>query len=254
MNKIDWGKIKFRASSWGNLLTESQSKADRDAGRLGATCQKELIKIYTLMKYDRKKEIITRAMEKGIVCEDDSIMLYSKVEGVLYSKNEEPLENDYFTGHPDLYLGENIYNADCVDDIKSSYELDSFIPKMIEGADKGYEAQLNVYYDLCNAPIGNLVYCLVNAPDSVLFQEHEWLLRNGQYISAESPDFIKAWAEKEKMLVFDDIDYRERVIKIPVPRNDELIEKMKAKVPIFRQWLEDFEKKHLNLYPKALAE
>ena len=42
---IDWSKTKFRASSWGNLLTEPLSKEDKAAGVLSVTCQKELIKI-----------------------------------------------------------------------------------------------------------------------------------------------------------------------------------------------------------------
>jgi hypothetical protein len=49
-------------------------------------------------------------------------------------------------------------------------------------------------------------------------------------------------------MIFDDIDPRERVIKTPVERDDELIEKMKSKVPIFRQWLHDLDKKHRNQY------
>jgi hypothetical protein len=65
-----------------------------------------------------------------------------------------------------------------------------------------------------------------------------------------NPDYIKASQELEKLMIFEDIDYRERVIKQPVPRNDELIEKMKSRVPVFRQWLSDFHEKHMNLYPK----
>jgi hypothetical protein len=51
-------------------------------------------------------------------------------------------------------------------------------------------------------------------------------------------------------MIFDDIDPRERVIKTPVERDDELIEKMKSKVPIFRQWLANFERLHMSNYPK----
>jgi hypothetical protein len=72
-------------------------------------------------------------------------------------------------------------------------------------------------------------------------------------ISEESPDYKIAVAELENNIVFEDIDYRERVIKQPVTRNDELIQKMKDKVPIMRQWLEDFHKKHMNLYPKYVV-
>ena len=247
MQKIDWNKVKFRASSWGNLLAESKDKKEL----VGKTAAAELIKIYNREKYNRKKDIVTRAMTKGIDCEDESIKLYSLVEGQIFFKNEERIENEWFTGHPDIYTGgDTIQEAIEVDDIKSSYELDTFTPKLIETLDRGYEAQLNVYYDLCKVQTGNLVYCLVDAPESVLYDEYNWLFKKGSYISEESPDFLRAWDEKKRLLTFQDIDYRERVIKIPVPKNDELIEKMKSKVPLFRQWLFDFEKKHMNQYPK----
>jgi hypothetical protein len=247
---MNWNEVKFRASSWGNLLTEPVSKEDKAAGKLSVTCQKELIKIYNLLKYGRKKDLVTKQMTKGIACESDSIKLYSLVEGKLYYKNDESLENDWFTGHPDIFLGDNILNAEEVSDIKSSWELETFMPKLIEKIDAGYEAQLNVYYDLTGAQGGHLVYCLVDAPLGQVEAEKKKLLWSMDVISEESPDYKKAAAELEKLMLFPDIDYRERVIKIPVPRNDELIEKMKAKVPILRQWLSEFEQKHLSQYPK----
>ncbi len=246
MNTINWDKVKFRASSWGNLLAESKDKKEP----VGKTAAAELIKIYNLYKYGRRKEIITRPMTKGILCEPDSIRLYSMLEGKLYQKNTEQLENDDFIGHPDIISGESIHNADEVDDIKSSYELDTFTPKLIESLDRGYEAQLNVYFDLCGCSSGNIVYCLVDAPESILLEEKRRLLYQMNVISELSPEYLEACEELERNLTFQDIAPEERVIKIPVQRNDELIEKMKSKVPVFRQWLSDFEKKHLSLYPK----
>ena len=246
---MDFSQTKFRASSWGNLLTEPRTKSE---GALSVTCQKELIKIYNQVCYGRKKDITTKQMDKGIQAEPESIKLYSLVEGKLFYKNEEKLENEWFTGHPDIFLGDNIMNADQVDDIKSSYELDTFMPKLIESVDKSYEAQMNVYYDLCNCQGGNLVYCLVDCPESVLENEKKKLLYSMNVISEISPEYLIAVAELEKLLLFPDIDYRERVIKINVPRNDELIQKMKDKVPVLRQWLQDFHEKHMNLYPKSI--
>jgi hypothetical protein len=49
---MNFSNIKFRASSWGNLLTESRDKKEP----IGKTCQMELIKIYNQEKYGRKKE------------------------------------------------------------------------------------------------------------------------------------------------------------------------------------------------------
>lgn len=243
---IDWNKVKFRASSWGNLLAESKDKKEV----IGKTCAAELIKIYNQVKYGRKKDLVTKHMTKGILAEEDAITLYSRVEKKMYFKNQQYLENDFFSGHPDLADTENILESMEVDDIKNSWELDTFTPKLLEDNDRGYIAQLNVYYDLTGAQGGAIVYCLVDCPPSVLMDEKRRLLYSMDVVSEESPAYLRAAAELERNLTFGDIDYRERVIKKPVIRDDELIEKMKSKVPIFRQFLADFDKKHMNQYPK----
>lgn len=246
MDNIQWDKIKFRASSWGNLLTGT--KTDRNA--IGDTCAKELIRIYNKEVYGRKKDITTKQMDKGTLAEPDSIRLLSIVEGEIYHKNEEQLENEWFTGHPDIYTGTSISKTDIVGDIKTSWDIHTFMPKLIEGIDKGYEAQLNVYYDLVGASGGFIAHCLVSAPEIILEKEKYHLLRNMDVISEESPEYLSAVADLEKEMTFDDIDPRERVIKTEVPKNDELIQKMKDKVPILRKWLQDFHQKHMNQYPK----
>src|ERR1700743_400531 len=151
---MDWSKIKFRASSWGNLMTEPRKKEDKEAGKLSVTCQKELIKIYNLVKYGRKKDIVIKQMTKGTVCEPESITLFSRVEKKLFIKNQEPLENEWFTGHPDIYVGEDIRHATEVHDIKSPWELDTFMPVLVDDIDDGYDYQLQVYYDLTGAKEG----------------------------------------------------------------------------------------------------
>lgn len=243
MSKIDWDSVKFRASSWGGLLAESKDKKEP----VGKTAAAELIKIYNYEKYGRKKDVTTAAMDKGKLAEGESIVIFGKVEGKDFQKNDERFENDWFTGHPDIIHELEVY------DIKSSWELDSFIPKMLETIDRGYEAQLNCYYDLTGAQGGAIVYCLADCPPEVLLGEQRKLLYSMNVISEESPEYIRAAVNLENLLTFPDIDLRERVIKLEVPRNEELIEKMKSKVPIFRQWLSDFEKKHLNLYPKEVS-
>ena len=243
---INWDKVTFRASSWGNLLAESKTKGEV----VGKTCAAELIKIYNLVKYGRKKEIVTKAMTKGILVEPEAIALYSLLEGRMYYKNEVRLENEYFSGHPDVADHEDIMQAMSVDDIKCSWELDSFMPKLLEEPDKGYAAQLNAYYDLTGAQGGSIVYCLVDCPESVLMDEKRKLLYAMDVISDESPEYKAAEKELIRNLTFKDIHYTERVIKKYVPRDEELIEKMKSKVPIFREWLRKFEILHTSRYPK----
>ena len=252
MNNTNWDEIRFRASSWGNLLTEPVTKAAKEVGELSATCQKELIKIYNQEVYGRRKDITTRQMDKGKQVEPESIMLASMVEDKYFEKNVEPLENEWFTGHPDIYIGDDVRHATECHDIKSSWDLDTFMPKLIEEPDKGYVAQLNVYYDLTGAKSGSLFYCLVSAPPNILEQEKRSLLFKMNVATEYAPEYLEAAKELEKNMIFEDIDYRERVIKINVPRDDELIEKMKAKVPKMRTWLKNFHEKHMKLYHKTL--
>jgi hypothetical protein len=199
--------------------------------------------------YGRKKDITTKQMDKGKQVEPESIQLLSMVDGKLYYKNEERLENEWFTGHPDLFTEA----GDEVGDIKSSWELDSFMPKVIEDPDKSYVAQLNCYYSLTGAKGGFLAYCLVSAPINIIESEKKSLLWKMNVISEYSPEYLKAAAELEHLMVFEDIDPRERVIKINVPRDEELIQKMKDKVPVLREWLNNFHEKHMNLYPKQVV-
>lgn len=249
---IDWETIKFRASSWGALMSEPREKAAKERGDLSVTCQKELIKIYNQIKYGRKKDIITKAMEKGRICEEDGITLYSRCERKIFVKNDQQLENEFFTGFPDMGDHKDIRQATEVDDMKISYELDTFMPKLIEDADSGYEYQLNVYFDLCGKQClgGNIVYALVSAPLQLLNQEKKSLLWRMDVATDLNPAYLEAAEELEHNMIFEDIDYRERIIKKPVKRDDELIQEMKDKAPRLRQWLMNFDKKHMSQYPK----
>lgn len=250
MNTVDWNKVKFRASSWGNLMTEPKEKAAKDRGELSVTCQKELIKIYNQVKYGRRYEIVTRIMEKGIIGEETSIDLYSVVEKKLYIKNDQELENEWFTGHPDIYTGKSIREAEEVDDIKTRWTLDTFTPRLIEKVDNSEICQLNVYFSLTGAKYGAIVNTLIDCPATILEGEKYALLRRMDVATEENPEFKKAYAQLVKNLTFPDIDPKERVIKQVVQRDDELIQRMKDKVPVLREWLSNFEKTHMSQYPK----
>lgn len=249
---VDWNKIKFRASSWGNLMSEPQSKADKEAGKLSKTCQKELIKIYCQEIYGRKKDITTNKMLKGTEGEEESITLFSRVEKKFFRKNEEPLENDVFKGHLDVFEGENIKKATSVWDLKTRWELETFMPKLEEDVENGEYLQLQVYFDLSGAEYGGIANTLIDCPISILEDEKRRLLFSMNVATDLSPEYLEAAAELEKRLTFPDIDYRERVIKQVVYRDDAIIAKMREKVPKMRTWLQKFHEKHMNHYPKQI--
>ena len=258
MTEINWDLVKFRASSWGNLMADPKTKADKDAGKLGLSCQKELLKIYRKVKYDwDEDDITTPPMEKGTLVQTESIMMYSKVEGKLFIENGVNLSNEWFTGTPDLYLGESIHNAEQVDDMKNSYLLSNFNDKMVETVTPGQKCQLNVYYSLCGASGGNIVHTLVSLPPDMFKKECDKLLwrmtNNGEIATEYAPEYLYEVEKLKKKYIYDHIPEEERVFKQFVPKDDELIEEMKAKVPLLRKWLQEFHERHMSFYKKELV-
>jgi hypothetical protein len=244
--EVNFDEIKFRASSWGNLLAESKTKGEP----IGATCAKELVKIYAQEIYGRRKEILTSAMEKGKMLQAQGIAMVSVLEGELYMENEDQLEDSYFSGKPDMYTGRSIIDADKVGELKNSWELESFLPKLMEKPDASHVAQLNCYYSLSGAQDGAIFYTLQSCPHGILEQEKRKLLYQMDVATELNPEYVKAAEQLEKLLTFPDINIEERCIKIKIDRDESLIDRMKQKVPLMREWLHNFHKKHLSLYPK----
>lgn len=243
----DFSKTLIRCSSLGCLFTEPVTKADKEAGNLSKTAKTHLKTIYISEKYGREKDIITIQMQKGIEVEQDSITLLSRVEKKMFTKNETRLKNQFITGLPDIFEGESIENAEAIWDIKSSFSLWTFMDNIGEPLDKDYYYQLQGYMYLCNSPMAYIAYCLCDTPAWMINGEKQRLLRQMNVISEESPEYIEAAAGMELNHLFADIPKEERVLVFPVPRDEEVIEKIGQKVSKAREYLAELEKIHLNL-------
>lgn len=213
---------------------------------LSKSCQSYLVKTYALEKYNRVRDVETKEMVKGIVVEDDSIHMFSKVEGTLYEKNKTRLYNEYITGLPDLFDGESLENASRVIDIKSCWDIETFLKHVTEPMSSSHYWQLQGYLWLTNARTGVIAYCLTNTPESIINKEKERLLWKLDVATEENPLFKKEAEKLERNMRFDDIPFQERVIRVEVDRNDDDIEKIEKKVLKCREYLTEFQEKHLQ--------
>ena len=66
----------IRASSVGKLMTSAKSKKPEDLSAGAITYCKQLAKEFV---YGYRKEINSKYLDKGIICEDQSIQLYNDV-------------------------------------------------------------------------------------------------------------------------------------------------------------------------------
>jgi hypothetical protein len=225
-------------------MTEPQAKADKDAGNLSKTAKTHLLEIYIAEKYGRRKDVQTKQMKKGIQVEDDSIALLSEYMDKPFSKNSERFTNDYITGHPDILdLSESGLK---IWDVKSSYDLFTFLGNLPEKLKDLYYWQLQSYMWLTGAVESSIAYCLVNTPFGIIEQEKKSLLYRMDVISEESPEYVLEASKLELNMMFDDIDIKERILIFPVQRNEEDIQLIQDKVEKARAYLSMIENTHKN--------
>jgi hypothetical protein len=218
----------IHCSSIGKLLTEPISKADKESGELSKTAKTHLIEVYANKKYGFKKEIDNKYTDKGNTVEPEAIDMLSLTIKRPLSKNTEVFSNDFFIGTPDV-IDEIVYDSNIPDKLDSTYE-----------------AQVNGYMDLLGLDKACVAYCLIDTPEHIRNSAKYSLLRKMDVVSEESPEFIKEWNEKERNMIFSNAPLEERILLFPVYRNEELIEKAKAKVLKARTFLQELEYKHLN--------
>lgn len=236
----DFSKVLIHASSMGVLFTEPKDAAAKKAGELSKTAKTHLIKVYIKEYWGREKDVTTKQMEKGTIAEPELIKLISIVDGVWHDKNLVTKYNEWAIGTCD------IEEEDEVIDGKASWDAETFLPQIIEPLDKDYNIQLQTYMWLYKKQKARLCYGLVNTPDFILQNELRKLLFSLNVISDESPEYKREAVKLLKNHIFDDIPPEERLISISVPRDDEIISQMPAKVEKARLFLEWFAEKHRN--------
>jgi len=244
--------------------------------RLPKTMQSELRKIWRSERHKRNFSFTNKYVQKGLTQEDEAISMYmlyrNKVKGVmtLFTKNEEKLENDWFTGHPDL-RAMLIEKKRIGFDTKCAWDLDTF-PFAIDKLIDTYEWQNQVYMDLDDADEWITAACMVNISEHGLNNEKlKWLYalqnKDGTPDTDDHPnylEYIKKCRECEIKMIFDydrfielypyhnmeisreewfgneyDIPLEEKVVEKTSIRSKDKIDALKERITIARKYLND---------------
>lgn len=234
--------ILFRCSSLGYIMTESRSKAEP----ISETTKSHLADKYVSAKYGRETDISNKYIRKGLLVEEDAITLYSRVNKEFFKKNELTISNSYIIGTPDIFTGSIIHEAETIIDIKSSWDIFTFFRTTQDKLNKMYYWQLQGYMALTGATSARLVYCLVNTPEPLIYDEKNKLRWKMGVINPETDEnFTAACDELERLSKYDDIPMVERINEIYIERNDADIEMLYERVKQCREWM------NANLFKKA---
>lgn len=153
--------MKFRCSSLGKLMTEPRSKSE---GVLSVGAKTYIRELAAQEIFGVEFEISSKAIEKGIEVEGDSIDLLNSVRGLSLFKNTERKSNEFITGECDLFDAE----AKRGHDIKSSWSIATFPITVSDCEDRLYEWQMRGYMALWDADEWEVNYCLVDTPDRLI--------------------------------------------------------------------------------------
>jgi len=215
--------FKARASRCGDAMTGSKDKSDP----LGATCRTYLEAAYIAARWGRHKDFTNKYIDKGLGVDVDLITVYSRYMKMYFTKNQDDFEDDYFTGHPDLFRMDGA-RVDEVIDIKSSWDLHTFY-KSRKDLNQKYWWQLQVYMHLVGARKARLVYCLIDTPQKLIDQAVRYAVNDGAAMSEELIEVVR------KNMTFNDMPIRNRVVEYQFEFEPKCIVDARAKIDLMRK-------------------
>lgn len=188
-----------------------------------------------------KESMEILSMSKGKKQEAQAGALLSFVDDVEYKVYKDRISNEYLSGEIDLYLGDDVYNAHTLPDIKNAWDYPGYLKKINNGLENGQEEQLQGYGDITGAKNLFIANCLVDCTEENI-EETKWrVLKKFGAATMETPEFIQEWKKWERSMRFEHIDPYKRVHKIPVePFTEFQRQKVYDKVKICRDWLAEF--------------
>lgn len=214
-----------------------------------------LAQVYAFETYGKSK--LTKGnespmfLEKGSMAEPEAIKFLSKIDGIEYKKNEKLYDNKWFKGKPDIIVRDENGTPKKIIEVKTSYDLPSFIVSMVkpESARSVYETM--GYMDILGCKEAEIVHVLVDMPESIANFQKKKMAERYEYLGI-SPETAQDRIGK----VLSDMEYSgipedHKVFRRKVELNGLTMKWAKGRVKTARTWLTKldatFTKKQVNL-------
>lgn len=219
---------------------------------LSDTCIAYLMEHYswvTTKKVSVCKEMDIDYMNKGKIQEPEGLALLSIVDGADYRQYDgDRISNDYLTGMPDIFKGEEIMKADKITDLKCSWDNPGFLKKINTPVDPSNKAQIQGYMEITGATVGEVADVLVDMPETIINDYRRRLMYKMNVATDQSPEYLEAVKKMERSMYFGDIPRHKRVFKKPVvPFTAFERQRVYDKVQVCRVWLGKFDEMYQRL-------
>jgi len=147
--------------------------AKKDEPFFSETFRKSVRNQWLTWKYGRFRSIDNKFTKKGKMVEEQGITIASMNRGVLFQKNDIRLYDlqNFMTGEPDIFIGESIMRAKETNDIKCSWDIQTFYDSLSSKLKPVYDYQGLDYMHLTGADVHKVCFCLVNTPYDIVVDE-----------------------------------------------------------------------------------
>lgn len=217
---METSKILFRSSSNYHLMTEPKLKAEKEAGNLSTGAKTHCIDVFASWHYNRREDAYSKYLEKGTAVEEQAITLLSLVTRNIYFKNEENLTNEYISGTPDLFVKDANGKIICIEDIKSSWDIFTFLRAKHNELQSSYYWQMQSYMWLTGALEANIRYCLVNAlPDHIDSEKKKLAWQMNLIDPDNNGEYVEKCRQVERNMIYDMADFQSRYPYYPLHTN-----------------------------------
>lgn len=191
-------KVRFEGTKKPEELAELIRKRDAPP-ELSDTAKALVRKVWLRNEKGIYETIKSKFLDKGIFKEEDSISLITEVEGILYVKNEDRINNSEFTGECDIVKDFELKRL--IIDTKTSWSADTF---MASKPTLDYEVQGQIYLELYDADEFELKFCLVDTPAHLIQREKD--MQKNKYYSGDMTDAELDFLENSMKPIYDQID------------------------------------------------
>ena len=186
---------QFRASS----LSKIMGYPEKDMLPDGAITELERIASQIILDWS-DDELDMRAIQKGVLCEQNSIDLFNEVFGTDYKKNKERITTDLITCECDILSKEE----SRVVEVKTAWSKETFNLFLNASWCKKYEWQQRAYMHSFDVNECILANALVDTPTELL---KPWDDANKHVVSHIKPEIRLSWvslkrdAKKEDQMI-----------------------------------------------------
>ena len=245
-----------------DLILAREMKEDGDEEKIAFLTQKrgiflhpplsETAKSYLVERYAADKYNIRRAsagglqkwtVAKGVALEKEGIELIKSLDKIDYKQPEKPNSNEYLIGQCDILCQEN----KRIVEVKTSWNAANFMQKRRENKISFQQwCQLQGYLELYDIDFGQVIYVLVNTPVHLIDQEKANLFRRYMFGELIREDYEEQIEKYDSLFDYSKIPLNKRVIRFDVPRCSAFMPKVKEKVTLCREFLNEFERLFLS--------